>query len=140
MLEVRKKTDRRHLALDHGCASICDRWSTCFFAAVPRDATDLAALHMFRIRGKELRYAMEVLAGAFSDEFRTRLYPIVESIQERLGEVNDLVTAKAKIESENQPSCQIKKKTMADFIVRQASRIGKRGSTLLALVHTANAL
>ena len=64
-----------------------------FFAAVPVDHTDAKALHIFRIRGKDLRYAMEVLAGAFADEFKTQLYPAVESMQERLGEVNDLVTA-----------------------------------------------
>ena len=64
-----------------------------FFAAVPADHTDASALHIFRIRGKDLRYSMEALAGAFADAFKTQLYPAVESIQERLGEVNDLVTA-----------------------------------------------
>ena len=68
-----------------------------FFAAVPADHADPSALHQFRIRGKNLRYAMEVLAGAFADEFRTQLYPAVESMQERLGEVNDLVTAQEKL-------------------------------------------
>ncbi len=68
-----------------------------FFAAVPADHTDARALHIFRIRGKDLRYSMEALAGAFTDEFRTQLYPAVESMQERLGEVNDLATAQEKL-------------------------------------------
>lgn len=49
------------------------------------DSTDVMALHIFRIRGKDLRYAMEVLAGASPDEFRTRLYPAVESMQKLSG-------------------------------------------------------
>ncbi len=67
-----------------------------FFAAVPADQTDEAALHQFRICGKRLRYDMELLAGAFPDEFRTRLYPTIEAIQDRLGDINDLATAKAR--------------------------------------------
>ena len=69
-----------------------------FFAAVPIDHTDAAALHRFRIRGKQLRYAMELLAGAFPEQFRTILYPTVEALQERLGEINDLATAKARLQ------------------------------------------
>ncbi len=68
-----------------------------FFATVPDDQTDEAALHQFRICGKELRYAMELLVGAFSEEFRTRLYPTIEALQDRLGEINDLATAKARL-------------------------------------------
>src|SRR5262249_32604120 len=64
-----------------------------FLRAIPADHTDAAALHQFRIRGKELRYAMELLAGAFPESLRTELYPAVEAIQDRLGEVNDLATA-----------------------------------------------
>jgi CHAD domain-containing protein/uncharacterized protein Yka (UPF0111/DUF47 family) len=68
-----------------------------FFGAVPADTTDEAALHQFRIRGKELRYAVELLAGAFPDELRTALYPTLEAMQDRLGQINDLATAKARL-------------------------------------------
>jgi CHAD domain-containing protein len=71
-----------------------------FFAAVPADRADEAALHRFRIRGKELRYAMELLAGAFPEPFRTELYPAVEAVQDRLGEINDLATATARLRQE----------------------------------------
>jgi CHAD domain-containing protein len=68
-----------------------------FFRAVPADRADEAALHQFRIRGKELRYALELLAGAFPERVRTELYPAVEAMQDRLGEINDLATAKARL-------------------------------------------
>jgi CHAD domain-containing protein len=74
----------------------------------PVDATDVKALHQLRIRGKELRYAMELLAGAFPPEFRERLYPVAETLQDRLGEINDLATEQirlgAKIENADEPA------------------------------------
>ncbi|MGE5192531.1 MAG: CHAD domain-containing protein, partial [Deltaproteobacteria bacterium] len=69
-----------------------------FFEAAPVDADDVEALHQFRILGKQLRYAMELLAGAFSREFCDRLYPAVETLQDKLGEINDLVTAQARFD------------------------------------------
>jgi len=79
-----------------------------FFAVAPTEKSDEAALHQFRIRGKELRYAMELVAAVLPEEFRTGLYPAVEGIQDRLGVINDLVAARAglrqKIESAREPS------------------------------------
>jgi hypothetical protein len=66
-----------------------------FFAAVPADQTSEAALHQFRLCSKRLRYEMELVAGAFPDEFRTQLYPSIKALQDRLGEINDLATSKA---------------------------------------------
>jgi CHAD domain-containing protein len=68
-----------------------------FFAACPAAGADVAALHRFRIRGKELRYALELLAGAFPHAFRNDLYPVVAALQERLGLVNDLATAQRRL-------------------------------------------
>ncbi len=68
-----------------------------FFASIPDAQADEAALHQFRIRGKELRYAIEILAGAFADELRTQLYPAIEELQDRLGAINDLATARARL-------------------------------------------
>jgi CHAD domain-containing protein len=64
-----------------------------FFAAEPRLLNDLDALHAFRIRGKELRYAMELLVAAFPASFHTRLYPLIERLQDRLGAINDHAVA-----------------------------------------------
>lgn len=60
-------------------------------ARAPRD--DLASLHQFRIEGKRLRYAIEVFAGGLPPACREVLYPQVEELQERLGTLNDHVTA-----------------------------------------------
>ncbi len=64
-----------------------------FFAAEPAHLEDLDSLHEFRIRGKDLRYAMELLAAAFPPAFRTELYPLVETLQEQLGDINDHAVA-----------------------------------------------
>ncbi len=66
-----------------------------FFAAASADFGDYAALHAFRIQGKQLRYAMEIFAGAVDRAFRSELYPLVEQLQEKLGAINDHVTARA---------------------------------------------
>ncbi len=52
------------------------------------DLTVLDNLHTMRITGKRLRYAMEVFAPCFDDDFRDT-YGRVESLQEQLGDVND---------------------------------------------------
>lgn len=64
-----------------------------FFTAAAADLTIPTALHEMRIAGKRLRYAMELLAGAFDDAFRTELYPIFAEVQDELGIVNDHATA-----------------------------------------------
>ena len=64
-----------------------------FFTAAAGDTADLAALHCFRITAKHLRYSMEVFASAFEADFRTSLYPDVEEVQTRLGEIHDHAAA-----------------------------------------------
>jgi CHAD domain-containing protein len=66
-----------------------------FFAASHANLADTAKLHLFRISGKELRYAMEIFAGAFPSSFVEQLYPQVAELQEKLGEINDHVSALA---------------------------------------------
>lgn len=73
--------------------SILDR----FFAASPADMRDLDGLHRFRIRCKQLRYAMELLASAFPVEFRQQLYPAIELLQDRLGEIQDYAVARDRL-------------------------------------------
>jgi CHAD domain-containing protein len=69
-----------------------------FLSGIPEDRKDEAALHQLRIRGKELRYAVELLAGAFPNELRTKIYPILGEMQDRLGRINDLATAKTRLQ------------------------------------------
>jgi len=68
-----------------------------FFDSVPPDLTDIEAIHRFRICGKKLRYAMELLAAAFPREFREQLYPRMTAVQDRLGEVNDHDVAQVRL-------------------------------------------
>jgi CHAD domain-containing protein len=70
-----------------------------FFEAVPNQTSSLASLHQFRIRAKALRYAIELVAGGFPAELRDSAYPLIESVQERLGRVQDLVTACGRFEA-----------------------------------------
>ncbi len=64
-----------------------------YLRAAAAELDDAAAMHAFRIHGKQVRYTMEIIAGAFDDEFRKELYPLVETLQDRLGAINDHVTA-----------------------------------------------
>ena len=69
-----------------------------FQRAAKGDFDDLTALHAFRIAGKELRYAMEIFASAFPANFREAQYPVIEQLQELLGDVNDHATAIVRLE------------------------------------------
>lgn len=69
-----------------------------FIGATPADCTDLKSLHRFRIHGKRVRYAMELLAAAFPSDFRKALYPIIVRLQEKLGEINDHATAQVRFQ------------------------------------------
>lgn len=65
-----------------------------YLEAAAAEMADAEAMHAFRIQGKQVRYAMEIFAGAFDREFREDLYPVVATLQERLGTINDHVTAR----------------------------------------------
>jgi len=62
-------------------------------------------------RGKDLRYAMEFLCGAFPPELRVNSYPIIETLQDNLGEINDHATAavrlRERLNEENDPEERI---------------------------------
>ncbi|NLF72268.1 MAG: CHAD domain-containing protein [Candidatus Anammoximicrobium sp.] len=66
-----------------------------FFAAAEADLSDLGAMHRFRIAGKKLRYAIELLAPAFGESLRTQAYPALQDLQDRLGQINDLAAAQS---------------------------------------------
>ena len=64
-----------------------------FFATAAGDMTQVEAMHRFRIAGKKLRYAIELLAPAFAEGLRTQAYPFIQDLQEKLGKINDLASA-----------------------------------------------
>jgi CHAD domain-containing protein len=70
-----------------------------FVGALPDETSDVVALHQFRIRAKRLRYAIELVARGFGPELREDLFPIIEEVQERLGRVQDLVSARARFQT-----------------------------------------
>lgn len=59
----------------------------------------LAELHQLRLAGKRLRYSIELFHGAFPHELRSEIYPLVEKLQNRLGRLNDHVTAQSLFQS-----------------------------------------
>jgi CHAD domain-containing protein len=92
-----------------------------FFDAAPRDPTDLKQLHRFRIRGKEIRYAIELVAAVFPVELREQVYPEVERLQEMLVQINDHVVASGRLS------------TWADATSDQAREIQMRSALNLEL-------
>lgn len=68
------------------------------FEGVSGSVNDENALHQFRITSKQLRYSMELLAGAFTGGFRDELYPLLASLQDKLGGLNDLATMRDKLQ------------------------------------------
>jgi CHAD domain-containing protein len=70
-----------------------------WFAAAESDLSDTHRLHLFRIAGKRLRYAMEIFAAALGSKCRKELYPQVEAILEQLGHINDHVTSEARFQA-----------------------------------------
>ncbi|HEX4130637.1 MAG TPA: CHAD domain-containing protein [Pirellulales bacterium] len=69
------------------------------FATPTSALADVGQLHAFRILAKRLRYAMEIFVMAFEPRFRDELYPLVESLQERLGDINDHATAVERLDA-----------------------------------------
>lgn len=55
----------------------------------------LARLHELRIAGKRLRYAIELFHSAIESPLAHGMYDAVESLQERLGALNDHATSQA---------------------------------------------
>lgn len=68
-----------------------------FFTAAAADLSDVDAMHRFRIAGKKLRYAIELLAPAFGESLRTQAYPALQNMQDRLGEINDRAAAATRL-------------------------------------------
>jgi CHAD domain-containing protein len=98
LLEAIDCSDKHGKSNDHECfgnwakRQLADA-SQRFLAAIPDEHAEMAALHQFRIRAKALRYSIELLASAFGSALRQVHYRNVEELQERLGRINDHVTA-----------------------------------------------
>ena len=58
-------------------------------AAAGEDMHIIENLHQLRLCGKRLRYAMEIFAPCFEPELKRDYYPLVEQMQDHLGDIND---------------------------------------------------
>jgi len=96
-----------------------------FFDAFPADPSDAAALHEYRIAAKLLRYDLELLVGAFPEGCRTEIYPTIEAVQDRLGDINDLATARARLEKRIQRADD--PDDAAEWVRREASERRRLG-------------
>ena len=76
---------------DAACARLGPYVDAFFAAAV--DLSTIPSLHQMRIAGKRVRYAMELLSGAFSATVRRQLQADFTEVQDRLGAINDLANA-----------------------------------------------
>jgi CHAD domain-containing protein len=72
--------------------------SETFFEELPEADPSPSELHQFRIRSKELRYALELVAPVLGGDLRDVHYPVIEELQERLGSINDHATAAERFE------------------------------------------
>ncbi len=72
---------------------------TKFFDSIPSKTNDLKELHKFRIHGKALRYAMELTEAAFPKNFKKELYPEIETLLAKLGEINDSAVMLRRLEN-----------------------------------------
>ena len=57
--------------------------------AADQDLLAYEHLHQVRILGKQLRYGMEIFVSCYVDDFRSKIYGDVETMQEMLGQAND---------------------------------------------------
>jgi CHAD domain-containing protein len=90
---VRWQHHRAQPTFKQSAGKLLAKASKKFFAAAETDGKDLTELHVLRIRGKRLRYVIEILSPAFPSTLRDELYPTVVEVQQRLGEINDRAAA-----------------------------------------------
>ena len=72
--------------------------SHAFGRSAAESSSDIHDLHQVRIAGKRLRYAIEMFALAFPPPLRDEIYPRLEEIQDRLGDINDHATAQQRFQ------------------------------------------
>lgn len=88
-----RENEARDLSFQVWAPRRLHEYAQTFFLAVPTDTHDTQLLHQFRVRGKQLRYVIEALSSAFPQSIREQLYPAVETLQEKLGQINDYSVA-----------------------------------------------
>lgn len=68
-----------------------------FFDAEPHPGGKRKEWHAFRIRGKALRYGLEMLPGVLPANVLSETLELLAALQDRLGAINDLATADERV-------------------------------------------
>ena len=101
-----------------------------FFVEARSNLPDIEAMHNLRISAKRLRYAMELLWGAFDDAFRSQLYPALKQVQEDIGPANDRATSVAMLNRWKRQSKRPRaKKVLAKLIKKEEKQLNQEFST-----------
>lgn len=98
-----------------------------FLEASERDLSQRSLLHQFRVRGKRLRYAVELLASAYPADRRQELYQRLSEIQDQLGEINDNYTGIAAVQAmQSQRDAPAVRERIAVWLAGQEDRAKER--------------
>lgn len=89
-----------------------------FFEASRTSSDGETGLHRFRIAGKDLRYTLEILAGAFPVEVYQYIYPVIDQSQGKTGEITDRAIACTRIEERLARLSSRRKADAAERILR----------------------
>jgi CHAD domain-containing protein len=99
------------------------------FELSAKSSPTVAQLHRLRIAGKRLRYSIELFHGVFSPAMRDKVYPVVEELQERLGQLNDHATAQAMFQGwlpglpPNRRAANLARRIVAEHEAAQQARL-----------------
>ena len=91
----RGHVDARRMSFAQFARQALQNAGRAMFRLIDNDQPTVDQLHQLRIAGKRLRYSIEMFHGVFAPELRQEIYPVVEALQERLGQMNDHATAQA---------------------------------------------
>lgn len=86
------------------------------------DCHDLDALHRFRVAGKRLRYALELVGRLYKKADRKRFDARLSDLQSRLGTINDLRTLVALLEREQQATSKRALRAQLGRLITQERR------------------
>jgi CHAD domain-containing protein len=91
------KGENRSTALGDLAANQLGKLLASLTTASEANPTNPTDLHQLRILAKRVRYALEIFADCFPPVFKDKVYPVVERVQELLGDVQDATVGLARL-------------------------------------------
>jgi CHAD domain-containing protein len=98
LADLRRPRKEENVRLGDVASRILSRYLEALRKSTEAALEDNTKLHLVRIAGKRLRYAMEIFGDCFAGDFKERLYPLVEELQELLGVLHDSDVASRQLE------------------------------------------